>query len=118
MSTFQRIAYPLVAALSLAAAGAAFAEDITPDNTASVASLKTREQVRAELDQARADGSMKVWSTSYNHMAAAKSVKTRAEVKAERDSHFAATWYGEDSGSFALSKQPHATQAGAVYAAK
>jgi hypothetical protein len=52
---------------------------------------------------------MRVWSTSYNHMAAAKSVKSRSEVQAEvlavgHDGLVATT--GEDSGSFALSRQP------------
>ena len=42
---------------------------------------KTREQVRAELEQARKDGSIKAWSAGY--IEPLKSVKTRAEVLAE-----------------------------------
>lgn len=118
MSTVSRYAYPLVALLSLAAAGTAFAEDGTYDAPVSTPALATRTQVRAELDRARADGSIKVWSTSYNPLRVAKSLRTRADVRAERDSHYAATWYGEDSGSFALSQQPRTVDASAVYAAK
>jgi len=103
-------------ALSLVAAGAAFAEDITPDNTALALSTKTRAQVQAELVQARADGSIKVWSTSYNPLTVARSVKTRDEVKADRDANFAAAWYGEDSGSFALARVQPARQAAALFA--
>lgn len=110
------LAYPLVAALSLIAAGAAFAEDGTIDNTAQALSLKSREQVQAELFQARADGSIKVWSTSYNPLTVAKSLATREAVKAERVQGFATTWYGEDSGSFALQRQQPARVAGPVYA--
>lgn len=118
MNTVSRFAYPLIALLSLAAAGAAFAEDGTYQTPVSTPSLTTRAQVRADLDRARADGSIKVWSTSYNPLLVAKSLRTRADVRAERDSHYAATWYGEDSGSFALSQQPRAVDASAVYAAK
>ncbi len=42
---------------------------------------KTREQVRAELEQARKDGSIKAWSAGY--IEPLKSTKTRAEVLAE-----------------------------------
>lgn len=100
------LAYPVITAVSLLAAGAAFAEDITPDHTAQVLSLKSREQVQAELFAARADGSIKVWSTSYNPLTVAKSLRTRDEVKAERSYAYDQAFYGEDSGSFALSRQP------------
>ncbi len=117
MKKLTYLAYPLVALMSVAAAGAAFADDITVDNTASVPSLKSRDQVRSELLQARADGSIKAWSTSYNPLLLAKSVNARADVKAARDTAYASTFYGEDSGSFALSRQKPAHVAGAVYAA-
>jgi len=110
------LAYPLVVAVSLLAAGAAFAEDGTIDNTAQALSLKSREQVQAELFQARADGSIKVWSTSYNPLTVAKSLATRDAVKAERVQGYAATWYGEDSGSFALQQKAPARVAGPVFA--
>lgn len=123
MSKLSLLTYPAIALLSLAAAGAAFADDITPDTTATqvFTTTKTRAQVQAELFAARADGSIKVWSTSYNPLALAKSEKTReqvmAELRAERDADYAATWYGEDSGSFALARTLPARVAGPVYAA-
>lgn len=105
MISLSRLAYPAVVAVSLLAAGAAFADDITPDNTAAALSLKTRAQVQAELFQARADGSAKVWSTTYNPLTVAKSIRTRDEVKAERSYAHDVAFYGEDSGSFVLSRQ-------------
>jgi hypothetical protein len=112
MNKLNYLAYPVIAVASLFAAGAAFADDITPDTTAQALSLKTRAQVQAELFQARADGSIKVWSTSYNPLTAAKSTRTRDEVKAERSFAYDVAHYGEDSGSFALSRaQPARTAA-------
>jgi len=122
MNKLNLLAYPAVALLSLVAAGAAFADDITPDDTATqvFSTTKTRAQVQAELFAARADGSIKVWSTSYNPLAVASSEKTReqviAEVRAERNADYAATWYGEDSGSFALARTQPARVAAPVYA--
>lgn len=118
MKKLTFLAYPLVALLSLAAASVAFADDITPDTTASVPSLKTRAQVQAELVQARANGSIKAWSTSYNPLALARSIKSRDEVKADRDSHFDVAMYGEDSGSFALSRVKAVRVAAPLYATK
>ena len=121
MNSIQRFAFPAVAVLSLAAAGTAFAGTTYHGDAAVISpaaqSTVTRAQVQAELVQARADGSMKVWSSSYNPFAAVKSVKTRAEVRAEAvAARSADLGYGEDSGSFALATQPASTQAGAVYA--
>ena len=50
MNKLNLLTYPVIAVLSLAAAGAAFADDITPDNTATqvFSSTKTRAQVQAE----------------------------------------------------------------------
>lgn len=116
------LAYPVIAAVSVLFAGAAFAEDGTIDNTYLSQSYKSRDQVRAELFQARADGSIKVSSTSYNPLAAATSLRSRDEVRAEalaanRAGHDAA-WFGEDSGSFALNRTPAARAAQPVYAAR
>jgi hypothetical protein len=44
----------------------------------------TRAQVQAELAAARADGSIKAWSISYNPLAMAKSNLSREAVKAQR----------------------------------
>lgn len=120
MNKLNLLAYPAIAILSLAAAGAAFADDITADNTASqvFTTTKSRAQVQQELYAARADGSIKVWSTSYNPLTVAKSVKSRDEVRADRDAGYASTWYGEDSGSFALNRVQPARQAAPLYASK
>ena len=105
MITLSRLAYPVIAIASLMAAGAALADDITPDHSAQALSLKSRDQVRAELFQARADGTTKVWSTSYNPLTVAKSLRARDEVKAERDRVLDVAFIGEDSGSFSLARQ-------------
>lgn len=75
----------LIATLSLVAAGAALADDPTPDDTAKALSLKSRGQVVAELQRAKADGSIKAWSNvpQANKWQDIRSVKSRAEVKAE-----------------------------------
>ena len=83
MRKLHLLTYPAVALLSLVATGAALADDITPDDTATqvFAETKTRAQVQAELAAARADGSIKAWSIGYNPLAMARSTATRAEVQ-------------------------------------
>ena len=107
-----------LAALALVAASAAFADDITPDHYRDVPSVKTRDQVVAEREAAKRDGSAKVWSTTYNQLAVTRSVKTRGAVLAElRDAQANGTlnaFNGEDSGAFALARangklQPNGT---------
>ena len=102
-------------ALSFAASGAAWAQQATYEYPQSILEGKTRAEVRAELIAARADGSIKVWSTSYNPLAVAKSQKSREQVQGERHSA-QLSFTGEDSGSFALSSQQPAAQAPAVMA--
>lgn len=46
-------------------------------------SIKSRAQVRAELQQARADGSIRATAPDYNFAAASPAVKTRAQVMRE-----------------------------------
>ena len=124
MNKLTLIVYPIVAVLSLAAAVAAHAESPTRDDSATQAwaQTKTRSQVQAELVQARADGSIKVWSSSYNPLALARSEKTReqvqAELRAERAADFARAMYGEDSGSFYLARVRPARDASRVLAAR
>lgn len=104
----QVLATATLGALGFAAIPA-FAQEATYELPQATTSNVTRAQVQAELAQARVDGSMRVWSTTYNHMAAAKSVKTRADVRAEllaSDRAAIAATNGEDSGSFAMSRQP------------
>jgi hypothetical protein len=86
-----------------------FAQEATYEYPQAASTNATRAQVQAELAQAKRDGSTRVWSTTYNHIAAAKSLKSRAEVQAEvlgTDRASSAAMLGEDSGSFALSRQP------------
>lgn len=122
MKKIAFLTYPIVAAVSLLAAGAVFAEDGTIDTTYQTQSFKSRDQVRAELVQARADGSIKVSSNTYNPLLVAKSLKSRDEVRAEavaaNRADFDGAWYGEDSGSFALQRQAPSRVAQPVYAAR
>jgi hypothetical protein len=97
-----------VVALALAAAGAAYAESPTIDNYLHVQSTKTRTEVATELAQAKRDGSIKAWSTSYNPLALMKSTKTRtevvAELKAAQTSGELSALTSEDSGSAYLAR--------------
>ena len=103
-------------AVSIASSGAAFAQEATYDYPQPVVSTKTRAQVQSELFAARADGSSKVWSISYNPLALAKSERSRDSVKAERGSAMAHAVIAEDSGSFLLSRQQPSRAAAAVFA--
>ena len=100
-----------LAALMFAASTAVFAQEATFEPApawtlgnpfvSEKAPGKTREQVRAELEQARKDGTIKAWSAGY--FEPVKSVKTRAEVLAElndarRSGEFAAL--NAEAGNF------------------
>ena len=119
MNKLSLIALAFVAAT---AASAVYADDITPDHyaTQAFAVTKTRAQVEAERVQAKADGSSKVWSTSYNPLALAQSSRTRDEVKGEflaaRTLGTEDVLLGEDSGSFYLAKLGAPKAAGPVLA--
>ena len=84
--------------------------------------MKTRDQVVAERDAAVRDGSVKVWSISYNHIAAAKSVRTRdavvAELRAAKADGTLNAFNGEDSGAFALARSNGHLTNGTVLASK
>lgn len=118
MNTINRLVYPVVTLLALGAAFAAHAESPTVDNSAQQVwqQTKSRDQVQAELMQARADGSTKVYSISYNPLTVARSTATRQEVQAqarvERAIEPKALMTGEDSGSFYLAQLPLARDAG------
>ena len=90
--------------IAAAAAGNAFADDITIDNTA-FQSTKSRAQVQAELVQFKKGPN--VWSIQYNPLARFQSAVTRQQVVAdylaERDQ--VAALSGEDSGSAFLLNQ-------------
>ena len=105
----QVLATVAIAALGFATLTSAHAQEATPDYPQAVSSDVTRAQVQAELAQAKRDGTMRVWSTQYNHIAAAKSLKTRAEVQAEllgSDRALMAAISSEDGGSFAFANRP------------
>lgn len=88
----------IIIATCLAAAGSAFADDITIDPTPFV-STRTRAEVIAEMQQAR--GGSNPWADNYDQLADFRSTLTRAEVVADyllsRDEVQA--FNGEDSGS-------------------
>lgn len=94
-------------ALSFAAAGSAFADDITIDNTP-FQSTKTRADVQAEMAHFKQQR-VNPWSTSYNVLTGFQSQRSRAEVvaevKAARASGELDAIGGEDSGSFHLAQQ-------------
>jgi vacuolar-type H+-ATPase catalytic subunit A/Vma1 len=97
MNMNRKIAIALIAAA--AAAGNAFADDITID-TNTFASSRTRAEVQAELAQYKSSG-VNPWSIAYNPLRSFRSTVTRAQVVGEylafRDQVAAMT--GEDSGS-------------------
>jgi hypothetical protein len=72
----------LLSAIVLALAGTtAFAQEATADTWQQVASSKSVEQVRAELVQARKDGTIKSGSAGYIETVA--STKSREQLRAE-----------------------------------
>ena len=72
----------LIAAVAVAAFGStAFAQEATPDTWTQVQSTQSVEQVRAELAQARKDGTIKFGGAAYMEKLA--SVKSRDALRAE-----------------------------------
>ncbi len=124
MNKLNLFAYPIITVLSLASAFAAHAESPTVDTTAAQVwtQTKSRAQVQSELFQARADGSTKVYSISYNPLTAARTTLTREEVLAQarvdRDTDGAGRLYGEDSGSFHLAQTGYKVDASRTLAAR
>ena len=100
----------LAIALVLAAAGNAFADDITVD-AAPFVSTATRAHVQAELQQFRQSG-VNPWALDFNPVAQFRGNATRAQVTAayiaSRDA--VAAFGGEDSGAAYLARE-HATDA-------
>ena len=78
--TRQLLAVAAIAAASLLSAGAAFAQEATPDTWLQVQSTKSRADVQAELVAARQSGLTKAWSAGY--MEPVRSSALRATVKA------------------------------------
>ena len=72
----------LLSALALAVVGAsAFAQEATSDSWMQAESTKSFEQVRADLNQARKDGTIKFGGAGYMEKVA--SVKSRDQLRAE-----------------------------------
>lgn len=109
----RHFALSLVVAAA-AAAGNAFADDITVDTTPFVSS-RSRAEVQAELSQFKKAG-VNPWSISYNQLRGFESRQTRQQVVGEylaaRGRVTAMT--GEDSGSAYL--KSHAVQSGTTLA--
>jgi hypothetical protein len=97
--------FALALVLATAAAGNAFADDITVESTPFVSTM-SRAEVQADLQQARAS-SIDPWAQDYDHLAGFRSERTRADVSAEymaeRDQ--VAALNGEDSGSVVLARR-------------
>ena len=64
-TTRQVLTIAAIAAASLLSAGAAFAQEATPDTWLQVQSTKSRADVSAELVAARQSGLTKAWSAGY-----------------------------------------------------
>lgn len=97
----KRISLLAAIAFSFAAAGTAWADDITID-TAKFQSLKSREQVQQELVAHKARG-INPWASGYNLWNDVPALRSRDAVRAEaiaaRGDSEAAALVGEDSGS-------------------
>ena len=79
--TRQLLTIAAIAAASLLSAGAALAQEATPDTWLQVQSTKSRADVSTELFAARKSGLTKAWSAGY--MEPVRSHALRAEVKAQ-----------------------------------
>jgi len=122
MNKVNTIVYPAVVALSLLSAFAVHAENPSIDDSATQqwAVTMSRAEVRQEMLAARGRGDMTEAHEQQGPVFAAAPAKTRAQVRAEAiTAHFgdyAATWYGEDSGSFALGQVRPTREAAPRYA--
>ena len=91
--------------LATAAAGNAFADDITVETTPFVSTM-TRAEVQADMQQARSSG-VDPWAQDYDQLAGFRSERTRADVTAEYTAERASVsaLNGEDSGSVLLASR-------------
>ena len=81
MKTTQQL---IVAAVFAAFGAGAMAQEATPDTWISAATAsKSRDQVKAELAQARKDGSIKSSAANYDFVGRTAATKTRDQVRAE-----------------------------------
>lgn len=96
--------------LALVAAGSSFAQEGTQDFANQTLSTRTRAEVIAELEQARASGQLLVSGELYGSFRPAQivSTRTRGEVLAELDAaRRDGTLQTRNSGPFYGSFQPH-----------
>jgi hypothetical protein len=92
----------IISVFAATLAGAALAQEATPDTWMNVPASKSRTQVQEELQQARLDGSIGFTSEGYDFAARTASVKTRDQVRAE-------LMAARESGEFAaLNREVHA----------
>lgn len=74
----------IVAGLFAAFGTSVFAQEATPDTTwLTPSTSKTRAEVRAELDQARADGTIELTGIGHHYYTMHVASKSRDDVKAE-----------------------------------
>lgn len=104
----------LTAAAVLALSVSAFAGDYEAFDLNRAASTKTREQVNAELLAARRNGSLKVFSSTYNHAADFVATKSRAQVQEELQVAKASGEYELLNAPEVVSFLPKAGKAGSV----
>ena len=105
MNKLNTIAVIAIAIAATGSAGSAFADDISID-TQTFVSTRTRADVKADMLQARADGSMASWVAEAGSVPATLAMSrqvTRQEVMADmrvnREASLAsAAMVGEDSG--------------------
>ena len=103
---FQALATTVtVAALALLSATSVFASEGSDDALKGYVPSKTRAQVLAELQQAKADGSIR--AAELNYREPVRSVAARAQVKAETRLAIAsgeAAWLNSEHSSYVLPK--------------
>jgi hypothetical protein len=101
-------------ALSLVlAAGATFAQEATPDTWMEASAAKSRAQVQTELQQARANGEMKVFRAGY--IESVKQARSRADVVADLQ-HARASGELDRLNAEAASFAPESVSTGSVVA--
>ncbi len=83
MNTISRLAALAVFSASVAASGAAFAQEATYELPLPAVSTTSRAAVQAELLQARADGTLRVTEADLNRHDPVQSLRSRADVRAE-----------------------------------
>jgi hypothetical protein len=95
----------LIAAAALTLIGlSAFAQEATPDTwTRDARASKSRQEVRAELQAARKDGTINATSPTYDFVRRSPSVKTREQVRTElTEARFSGEYAAMNSEAYAF----------------